>query len=53
MNVKLIIDGKEVALAPDGDTKQFSRFKEPKLPAGEDGKSPLLAKVYIKKGWEP
>ncbi len=54
MDVKVVIDGAEVALVPDGETKQFERFKEPGgFPAGEDGKSPLLVKVYVRKGWKP
>lgn len=55
VDIKLTINGKEVPLVPDGDSKQFDRFKEPTgLPGGcGDGKSPLMAKVYIKKGWLP
>lgn len=53
--VKVMVDGKEVALVPDGDTKQFDKFKEPGglTGGGGDGKSPLMAKVYVKKGWQP
>lgn len=46
--VKLVVDGKEFVLQPDGDTKQFFKFKEPGgQVTGEDGKVPVMAKVYI------
>lgn len=53
MEVKLVIDGKEVVLQPDGETKQFYKYKEPGgQVTGEDGKVPIMAKVYVHRQWK-
>lgn len=39
--VKLVVNGKEYVLVPDGRSKRFLKFKEPAHAAG------ILVKVYI------
>ena len=50
MEVKLVIDGKEVQLVPNGQSKNYDKFKEPDSKSGE---RPLIASVYVKPGWKP
>ena len=48
MKIKLVIDGKEIELVPNGNSKNYLKFKEPE--AG-NGDKPLIVSVYVRPGW--
>ncbi len=50
MEIKLVIDGVEVNLEPNGKSKTYEKFKEPD---GLGEEKPLIASVYVKTGWKP
>jgi len=54
--VKLVIDGEEVFLEPQGASRKgtYEKYRQPDEFTGEwIGDSPLIATVYIKPGWLP
>lgn len=51
MQVKLVIDGVEVQLEPNGKSRNFEKFKEPN--SAGNGDRPLIVSVYVKPGWKP
>jgi len=52
--LRLLIDGEEVKLAPNGKSGGYAKFQAPEpyasMPLGE---APLIVSVYIKPGWKP
>ena len=48
LEVKLVIDDQEVTLVPNGESKNFAKFKEPEAVKGE-----IIASIYVKLGWKP
>lgn len=50
MEIKLVIDGVEIELVFNGESKTYRKFKEPDLPGEE---KPLIVSVYVQKGWKP
>lgn len=50
--VQLVINGETtVELVPNGESKTYLKFKEPDV--GEGQEKPLIASVYVQKGWKP
>lgn len=50
MEVKVVIDGHEVPLEKNGKSQAYWKFKEP---SGDGDDKPIIASVYVKKGWKP
>ncbi|KKK63281.1 hypothetical protein LCGC14_2995880 [marine sediment metagenome] len=50
MEVKLVIDGEEIVLEPNGDSKRYNKFKEP--PTNGEERS-LMVTVYVAKDRKP
>ena len=46
LEVKLVIDDQEVTLVPNGESKNFAKFKEPDSVKGQ-----IIVSAYIKPGW--
>jgi len=46
-NVTLVIDGQEIELVPNGESKNFEKFKEPDTVKGD-----IIANAYIKRDWK-
>lgn len=54
--VKVVIDGEEVILEPNGKSRNgtYEKYKEPELYASMGtGETPLIVTVYRKPGWKP
>lgn len=46
MEVKLVIDGKEIPLIPNGESKNYQKFCEPDMELGPEGEKPLIVSVH-------
>ena len=54
--VKLVIDGEEVMLEQNGNSRRgtYEKYKEPEEYSSQGtGEAPLIATVYVKPGWKP
>jgi len=52
--LKLLIDGEEVELEPNGRSKSYEKWRGPQEYEGlGPGDAPLIVTVYMKPGWKP
>lgn len=54
--VKLVIDGEEVILAQNGNSRRgtYEKYREPEEYRAQGiGEAPLIATIYLKPGWKP
>ena len=54
--VKLVIDGEEVILTQNGNSRRgtYEKYREPEeYRVAGTGETPLIVTVYLKPGWKP